>query len=128
MTATPIPRTLAHGVLRRPRRVGDRRAAARTQAGARPWCCPTRAAPRWWRACDAACRDGRQAYWVCPLIEESEQLQARGRDRDRGGARRRRCRSCASALVHGRMKPAEKDAVMRAFKDGAARSCWSRPR
>jgi ATP-dependent DNA helicase RecG len=60
--------------------------------------------------------DGGQAYWVCPLVEESEksdlaaaEMRAetlRARFGDRVG------------LVHGKMKPAEKDAVMEAFSGG----------
>ncbi|MDZ3823447.1 MAG: ATP-dependent DNA helicase RecG [Pseudoxanthomonas sp.] len=66
----------------------------------------------------AACADGRQAYWVCTLIEESEQLQARAAEKAHAelavalpGLR--------TALVHGRMKAAEKEAAMAAFKAGA---------
>ncbi|WP_017463450.1 ATP-dependent DNA helicase RecG [Dyella ginsengisoli] len=64
-----------------------------------------------------ACREGRQVYWVCTLIEESEQLRAQAAevahaelvaalpDRQVG-------------LIHGRMKPKDKQAVMDAFKAG----------
>lgn len=65
----------------------------------------------------AQCLAGRQAYWVCTLIEESEQLQAQA-------AEATYAELAASlpglhlGLVHGRMKPKEKQQVMQAFKDG----------
>ena len=64
-----------------------------------------------------ACLDGRQAYWVCPLIEESETLNAE--------AATSRFEELVAALpelsvglVHGRLAPTEKQAVMAAFKRG----------
>ena len=57
--------------------------------------------------------DGGQAYWVCPLVEESEKS-----DMAAAEARAETLRSRFGdrvGLVHGRMKPAEKDAVMEAF-------------
>ncbi|SMB22830.1 ATP-dependent DNA helicase RecG [Sterolibacterium denitrificans] len=61
-----------------------------------------------------ACSKGRQAYWVCPLIEESEtlQLQTALDTYERLGAELPDLRV---GLVHGRLKPAEKSAVMAAF-------------
>jgi ATP-dependent DNA helicase RecG len=63
---------------------------------------------------------GAKAFWVCPLVEESEESDlAAATERARwlagllGEAR--------VALVHGRMKPAEKDAAMQAFAEGEAR-------
>ncbi|MDV0437835.1 ATP-dependent DNA helicase RecG [Xanthomonas sacchari] len=76
-----------------------------------------------------ACAEGRQAYWVCTLIEEAEDNEKSAQ----GGAGNRLEASAAQAtfealsaqlpelrvgLVHGRMKPAEKQAAMRAFKQG----------
>ena len=61
-----------------------------------------------------ACRAGRQAYWVCTLIEESEKLEAQAAEalaRDLEAA----LPDVRVGLVHGRMKPAEKQAVMDAF-------------
>jgi ATP-dependent DNA helicase RecG len=60
--------------------------------------------------------DGGQAYWVCPLVEESEKSDLAAAEmraetlRARFGER--------VGLVHGKMKPAEKDAVMEAFAGG----------
>ncbi|GAB2501326.1 ATP-dependent DNA helicase RecG [Lysobacter humi (ex Lee et al. 2017)] len=65
-----------------------------------------------------ACAEGRQAYWVCTLIDESEELEARAAQTtfDELTAQLPELRL---ALVHGRMRPAEKQAAMAAFKDGA---------
>ena len=65
----------------------------------------------------AACRQGRQAYWVCTLIEESESLQCQAAEET--------ARQLAASLeglqvglVHGRMNSTEKEQVMMAFKAG----------
>lgn len=65
----------------------------------------------------AACGDGRQAYWVCTLIEESEALQCQAAEAT-ANALRERLPGLQIGLVHGRQKPAEKNAVMAAFKAG----------
>jgi len=65
----------------------------------------------------AACAEGRQAYWVCTLIEDSDQLQAQAAE----VAHAQLCAALpglAVGLVHGRMKPKQKQAAMDAFKDG----------
>nr|WP_230473667.1 ATP-dependent DNA helicase RecG [Dyella choica] len=65
----------------------------------------------------AACVEGRQAYWVCTLIEESEQLRAQAAE----AAHAELSHALAElqvGLIHGRMKPKEKQAVMDAFKTG----------
>jgi len=58
---------------------------------------------------------GKQAYWVCTLIEESEVLQCEAAEKT---ARQltQALPDTRVALVHGRMKSAEKEAVMQAFK------------
>jgi ATP-dependent DNA helicase RecG len=65
----------------------------------------------------AACADGRQAYWVCTLIEESDALQAQAAEAT-ADALRTTLPELSIGLVHGRMKPAEKEAVMAGFKAG----------
>jgi len=65
----------------------------------------------------AACVEGRQAYWVCPLIEESDQLQAEAAT-ETAAVLTAALPELRVALVHGRLKPAEKEAVMREFKEG----------
>ena len=64
-----------------------------------------------------ACRAGRQAYWVCPLIEESEQLQLQTA-LDTHAALRKELPELNVGLIHGRLKPAEKAATMGAFVAG----------
>ncbi|MFP5381450.1 MAG: ATP-dependent DNA helicase RecG [Gammaproteobacteria bacterium] len=63
----------------------------------------------------AACHDGGQAYWVCPLIEESEKLQLQTAQ-DTFATLAAQLPDLRIGLVHGRMKPDEKQAVMAAFQ------------
>lgn len=65
-----------------------------------------------------ACAEGRQAYWVCTLIDESDEVVARAAQTafDELTATLPELRL---GLVHGRMRPAEKQAAMLAFKEGA---------
>ena len=65
----------------------------------------------------AACREGRQAYWVCTLIEESDALQAQAAE-ETARALGEALTGVRVGLVHGRLKTAEKDALMHAFKLG----------
>lgn len=65
----------------------------------------------------SACNEGRQAYWVCTLIEESEELTCQAAEttfEDLSAA----LGGLNVGLIHGRMKPAEKAAVMADFKEG----------
>ena len=61
--------------------------------------------------------EGAKIYWVCPLVEESEQSDLMAAE-ERAATLQRRFGERV-AVVHGRMKAAEKDAVMHAFKDGS---------
>ncbi|EKK5267348.1 ATP-dependent DNA helicase RecG [Cronobacter dublinensis] len=65
----------------------------------------------------SACQEGRQAYWVCTLIEESELLEAQAAEAT-WEELRATLPDLNVGLVHGRMKPTEKQAVMQAFKQG----------
>jgi ATP-dependent DNA helicase RecG len=65
----------------------------------------------------AACAEGRQVYWVCTLIEESEQLRAQAAEVAHGELSAA-LTGFKVGLIHGRMKPREKQAVMDAFKAG----------
>ena len=60
---------------------------------------------------------GGQAYWVCPLVEESEAVDAAAAE-DRAAFLRQRYGADRVGLVHGRMKGPEKDAVMTSFASG----------
>jgi ATP-dependent DNA helicase RecG len=62
-----------------------------------------------------ACRSGRQAYWVCPLIEESEELLYQAAE-ETAVALREALPELRVELVHGRQPAAQKEATMAAFK------------
>ncbi len=64
-----------------------------------------------------ACGEGRQVYWVCPLIEESEALELQTA-LDTHASLSQMLPELQIGLVHGRLKPAEKQAVMEAFVTG----------
>ncbi|MCC7081277.1 MAG: ATP-dependent DNA helicase RecG [Burkholderiales bacterium] len=64
-----------------------------------------------------ACMDGGQAYWVCPLIEESDALQLQTAIATHE-AIQQTFPELTVGLVHGRLAPAEKAEVMARFKDG----------
>ncbi len=64
-----------------------------------------------------ACKSGNQAYWVCPLIEESEVLQLQTATEIFENLQQN-FSDLNVGLVHGRMKPAEKQAVMETFVKG----------
>jgi ATP-dependent DNA helicase RecG len=65
----------------------------------------------------AACTDGRQAYWVCTLIEESGQLEAQAAEVAHAELTAA-LPGLRVGLVHGRLKPAEKARAMQAFAAG----------
>ncbi|MGD9291951.1 MAG: ATP-dependent DNA helicase RecG, partial [Gammaproteobacteria bacterium] len=64
-----------------------------------------------------ACESGKQAYWVCPLIEESDVLQCQAAE-ETAAALAASLPDVSVGLVHGRMKAPEKQAVMDRFKAG----------
>ncbi len=64
-----------------------------------------------------ACVEGRQAYWVCPLIEESALLEAQAAE-DTAAALAAALPDIAIGLVHGRMPPAARERAMARFKAG----------
>ncbi|MEL7045252.1 MAG: helicase-related protein, partial [Pseudomonadota bacterium] len=67
-----------------------------------------------------ACREGRQVYWVCTLIEDSEVLEAQAAESSFEELDRE-LDDIPVALVHGRMSAGDKETVMAAFKDGRYR-------
>ncbi|HLF22566.1 MAG TPA: ATP-dependent DNA helicase RecG, partial [Burkholderiales bacterium] len=116
MSATPIPRTLAQSVYADL----DVSIVDELPAGRQP--VETVAVPAARRAevvrrVHEACAGGRQAYWVCPLIEESETLDLETATRT-AEALAEALPDLKVALVHGRLKPAEKERGMGAFKRG----------
>lgn len=64
-----------------------------------------------------ACTFGRQAYWVCTLIEESEVMQCKAAE-NTAEELRQALSELKIGLLHGRMKSQEKEAVMKSFKNG----------
>jgi ATP-dependent DNA helicase RecG len=64
-----------------------------------------------------ACRAGRQAYWVCPLIDESDELRAQAAE-ETAARLAEALPGVRVGLVHGRMTGAAKDKAMLAFKAG----------
>ncbi len=64
-----------------------------------------------------ACASGRQAYWVCTLIEESDSLEAQAAEAT-ANELHLMLPDLHTGLVHGRLKPAQKTQVMEAFKNG----------
>ncbi len=67
-----------------------------------------------------ACLEGRQAYWVCPLIDESEEMPFQAAE-ETAAALAEALPELAVAVVHGRMPAAAKERTMRRFKDGEIR-------
>jgi len=65
----------------------------------------------------AACREGRQAYWVCTLIDESEEVVAQAAE-ETAGQLTAALPDLRIGLVHGRMPPKAKDKAMQDFKSG----------
>jgi ATP-dependent DNA helicase RecG len=117
MTATPIPRTLALTAY------GDMDMSRLTEkpAGRKP--IATRVIPltrldEVTGAIERAIGQGERIFWVCPLVEENEDLDLT--------AAEQRFDELKSAfgehvrLIHGRMKPAEKDQAIADFRDGKA--------
>jgi ATP-dependent DNA helicase RecG len=117
MTATPIPRTLAMTAYADlDTSVIDELPPGRTpvQTVVLP---DTRRADVIERVRQACKENGRQAYWVCTLIDESEVLECQAAE-DAAVTLRTALPDLHVGLVHGRLKPAEKAQVMADFKDG----------
>ncbi|HST17635.1 MAG TPA: ATP-dependent DNA helicase RecG [Gaiellaceae bacterium] len=117
MTATPIPRTLALTIygdlavseIAKP--PADRKPIVTAWVGAER---SSEAYERLRRHLDA----GRQAYVVCPLIEQSETRLARAAEAEAERLQRAELRGYRVGLLHGRLKPGERRDVMRAFTAG----------
>ena len=118
MTATPIPRTLVLAAF------GDMDVSKLTEkpAGRKPIQTVTVSTERTGEIVArlrTALGEGKKAYWICPLVEESDASDLMSADE-----RFQTLKSQFGAevgLVHGRMNGAEKDAAMLAFKSGETR-------
>ncbi|MWJ28098.1 ATP-dependent DNA helicase RecG [Halomonas sp. ZH2S] len=116
MTATPIPRTLAMSAYADlDVSVIDELPPGRTPV--KTVVVPDERRPDVVERIRNACSEGRQAYWVCTLIEESEVLQCQAAEATLEELTQG-LPELVIGLVHGRMKAAEKAAVMEAFKVG----------
>jgi ATP-dependent DNA helicase RecG len=120
MTATPIPRTLAlshYGDL-------DFTVLRELPHGRRPVqtfvCSTERERARAYDRIREELRAGRQAFVVCPLVEESELLQARAATAEFERLRAGEFRDFSVVLLHGQMRPAAKQEAMSSFASGAA--------
>ncbi len=116
MTATPIPRTLAMAAYADL----DTSVIDELPPGRQP--VSTIAVPDTRRGeiverVRAAVADGQQAYWVCPLIEESDVLDYQAAEKSYAMLTEA-LPELRVGLVHGRMRPTEKDKGMQAFKEG----------
>ena len=116
MTATPIPRTLAMAAY------ADLDVSAIDELP--PGRTPVQTIalsgerrPELVERIRAACAEGRQAYWVCTLIDDSDEVVAQAAQ-GTYEALSAQLEALRVGLVHGRMKPAEKQQTMRAFKAG----------
>ena len=69
------------------------------------------------RACSPRAATGRQVYWVCPLIDESDELRYQAAE-ETAAALAEALPEVRVGLVHGRMPPQKKDQAMQAFKAG----------
>lgn len=116
MTATPIPRTLAMAAYADL----DTSVIDELPPGRQP--VSTVAVPQARRdevveRVRSACASGQQAYWVCPLIEESEVLGYQAAEAS-FQMLTEALPELRIGLVHGRMRPLEKERGMQAFKEG----------
>ena len=117
MTATPIPRTLAMAAYADL----DVSAIDELPPGRTPVQTVAVSAerrPELVERIRKACAEGRQAYWVCTLIDDSDEVVAQAAQ-STFEALSAALPELRIALVHGRMKAADKQATMRAFKEGA---------
>lgn len=116
MTATPIPRTLAMSAYADL----DVSIIDELPPGRQPvttLAVPDSRRPEVIARVKKACMEGRQAYWVCTLIEESEVLECQAAE-VAWQELEQALPELKVALVHGRMKPAEKTQIMADFKAG----------
>lgn len=114
MTATPIPRTLALTVY------GDldvslMKGLPPGRKPVRTLCYTEDKRPAVYQGMVHQIREGHQAYVVCPLIEESEGVDAKAAEELYEELTSTYLRGVPCGLLHGRLKPEEKDAVMESF-------------
>jgi len=119
MTATPIPRTLVLAAF------GDMDVSKLTEkpAGRKPIqtvTIPTERLSEIVARLRSAIDEGKKAYWICPLVEESDVSDLMSAE-ERYAVLAKELSRDNVGLIHGRMSGPEKDAVMSAFKNGELR-------
>ncbi len=117
MTATPIPRTMSLTLY------GDLHTTALRELpkGRRPvktWAVPESKREGAYEFIRERLREGRQCYVVCPLVEESEQLQARAATREAERLAAEEFKDFRVGVMHGQMPARDKRAAMAAFASG----------
>ena len=118
MTATPIPRTAAMTVY------GDLDVSVLDEMppGRTPivttWAKGEEEEPDVWALVQAQVREGRQAYVVCPLIEESEKLEVRSAEETYERLQAGELAGLRLGLLHGRVTAGEKEKAMALFRSG----------
>jgi ATP-dependent DNA helicase RecG len=116
MTATPIPRTLAMAAYADlDSSIIDELPVGRKSV--ETLVIPNDKRPSVIERVNDACTKGQQAYWVCPLIDESELIKADAAT-DRYEYLKKIIKPLKIGLIHGRQKQAEKENTMRLFKEG----------
>ena len=118
MTATPIPRTAAmvsFGDL--DISVLDEMPAGRTPV-ATTWAQSADDVARCWQLVREQVAQGNRAFVICPLVDESEKIEATSATEERTRLATGELRGLAVGLLHGQMKGPEKEAVMNEFRDG----------
>lgn len=116
MTATPIPRTVALGVF------GDLDVSTIRQSppGRQPvntYLANDEQRAKWWEFFRKKLREGRQGYVVAPLVDESEDAERMGAEQLLENLANGELEEFRLAILHGRMPTAEKEEVMRRFRD-----------
>lgn len=118
MTATPIPRTLSMT------QFGDLESSSIKDMppGRQPvktYLVEPQNEAKWWEHVRKQLSEGRQAYVVAPLIDDSEAIDAQSAQRAFDELTHGELAGCRLGLMHGRLSPAEKDTVMEKFRSGA---------
>ena len=116
MTATPIPRSLAmtaYGDLDHSRL--DEKPLGRLPIDTRVL--PSDRLGDVIASLGRALDEGKRAYWICPLVEESDKLDIAAAE-DRFATLARALPAITVALAHGKMKAGDRDSAMQAFRDG----------
>lgn len=120
MTATPIPRTLALTLygdldvsvmkeLPLGREIGQHIKTSVCDCNHRDWA---------YKKIREQVKEGRQAYIVCPLIEESDKLEVKAVEEETQRLKNEIFPDLKVGLIHGKLKSAEKEKVMHEFQEG----------